>query len=198
MSKLTTFDKIQKYFTTDIDEIRGKSKARNEVEMSPKEIEILMRARAAYFFWLEKPELPDSMVVDFLMREFHIEKTTAYNDMFAIKTVMGNINNCAKEFNRYTVIQMCKRAYKLAEELEDPKAMALAADKIGKYTKCDQNEADALPWDKILPPNFEPTADISVLDEKLKLKDLEATRQRLRLKYKGESIEEAEIIDPEE
>lgn len=195
MGKMTTYEKIEKYLFTDNEEIKSKSRARNEVEMSPKEMEILMRARAAFVYWLERPELPDSEIVNYLMREFKLSKSPAYNDMFAIKKLLGNVENAKKEFNRYTVIQMCKKAYQLAETQDDAKAMVMAADKIGKYTKCDQNEMEEVPWDQIIPANFEPTSDISVLDESLKLKDIAETRRMLRKKYRGEEVEDAEVID---
>ena len=199
MPNLTTYEKIEKYLFTDNDEIESKSKARNDITMSPKEMEILKRARVAFTYWYEKPSLRDSQVMDFIMKEFGVTRTTAYNDMFGVKILLGNVRNVKKEFSRYTVIEMEKEAYDLAKRLEDPKAMAMAADKIGKYTMCDQNQMDEINWDKMIPPNFYPSADISVLDEKLKLKDIEETKRRLREKYKGtETIQEAEILPEDE
>jgi hypothetical protein len=162
-------------------------------------MEILKRAREGFTYWLEKPELTDSKVVDFLMSEFGVTKTTAYNDLFGIKKLLGNVRNAAKEWNRYTVVEMCKKAYKVAEAQDDAKGMAMAADKIGKYTKCDQNENEEIPWERIAVPNFEPVPDITVLaDMDKRLTPIEEEhRQKLRAKYKGleATAEEAEIIE---
>jgi hypothetical protein len=200
MSKLTTYEKIEKYLFTDNAEIKGKRKERNEIVMTPKEMEILNRARAGFAHWCDTPSLTDNMVIDWLMDEFGIEKTTAYNDLFGIKILLGNVKNAKKSWYRHIIVQGCLESIEIARQNNDPKAMILGYDKIGKYTMCDQNENEEMPWNKILPPNFEPVPDITVLDSnENKFTPIdEEKREKLRAKYKGLNIQEAHIIEDDE
>ena len=185
MNEETTFDKIQKYLFED--------KELAEQHLNPHEMEIKRRWASVYAFWIDKPEASDRELVRFMKVEFGIEKSQAYRDLPKIKLLLGNVKAAGKEYYRLMVVEMCKKAYSIALAKGDAKAMALAADKIGKYTKLDKDELEALPWEQLFPPNFEPSNDVSVLGITLDA-DFEAKRERLRRKYM-DNVEEAVVLE---
>lgn len=195
MTKITTLEKIQKVLFADIDDIREKNET-GQITLSPAEERKLVQYRAAFTYWLEKPELSDKKISEFLQSSFNISPAPAYEIVFALKTILGNVRNASKEWQRYTVIEMAKKSFALAETKEDYKAMALAASVIGKFTKLDKNENEEIPYEQIIPPSFEPSSEISILDPKLKIENLTEKRRKLREKYKGNyEIQDAEIIE---
>ncbi|MEI7597281.1 MAG: hypothetical protein WCK02_16145 [Bacteroidota bacterium] len=165
-------------------------------ELTPNEKEKILQYRAAFTYWLEKPELSDNKIIEFLNVHYSLNRIQANHIVFALKSILGNVRNASKEWQRYTLIEMAKKIWVIAEVQQDVKGMAMAANLLGKYTKLDKNEQDEIPYDQIIPPSFEPSADISVLDERLKIPNLEEKRAKLRNKYKADlsHIEDAEII----
>jgi len=71
--------------------------------------------------------------------------------------------------------------------------MIYAADKLGKYSRLDQDEGEKIPWHEIQPQSFEPTGDVSVLGI-TPIDNLREKQLRLREKYMGR-IEEAKVVD---
>lgn len=180
----TLFDKLQKTFFDDDPKILEK--------LSPHEIEIRNRYSGTFTVWLENPTYTDKQIVAFMMREFRIERAQAYRDLSRIKIMLGNIRNAGKEWYRYMVVQMCQEAYNRAKAINDPKAMAIAADKLGKYTRCDQLDLENPDWTQYMPPNMEPSSDIEILGFK-RIPDVDKLRHKLRKKF-GKDYEEAIIL----
>jgi len=179
------FDKIQKsLFSEDEAELE---------KLSDRDKRIRERYITAFSSWLDNPTYTDKQMMNFITRQFDVSVRQAFRDLGVIKTMLGNVRNANKEWHRHVVIQMCQEAYNLAKKRNDAKAMALAADKLGKYTRCDQLEAEALPWDQIIPPSFEPSSDISILGFKPD-PDIERKRAKLRKKY-SRDIEDAVLLD---
>ena len=179
------FDKIQKsLFSEDESELE---------KLSERDKRIRQRYLVGFTAWLDNPTYTDKQMLNFITRQFGVTARQAFRDLGVIKVMLGNVRNSGKEWYRHVVIQMCQEAYNLAKKRNDAKAMALAADKLGKYTRCDQLEAEALPWDQIIPPSFEPSADISILGFKTD-PDIERKRAKLRKKY-SRDIEDAVLID---
>jgi len=88
-----------------------------------------------------------------------------------------------------------QKAYETAEKADDSKGMAMAADKLGKYTRCDQVDEDQLPWDQLIPPNFEPSTDISILGFKHD-PHLDEKTAKMKRKYMPEAEDvEAEMVE---
>ena len=187
MDKLTTFDKIQKTLFDDPESI--------SIELNNHEIEIKERYKQVFVYWLEKPYLMDIQIIRYMMLEMGLSKSQAYRDLPTIKLLLGNVKAASKEFIRWQVTQILLEAVGMARKQKNPIAMAMAADKIGKYCKLDKEELDAIPWEEIQLPILEPSADIKTLDPKLKEYTDEA-RKKLREKYLSRpEIQEAEIID---
>lgn len=163
--------------------------------LSPVELDIKDRLVAGYTYWIENPTMADSKIVEFIRNTFNISIRQAYADVESIRRMLGNIRNAHKEWNRFVVIEMCKQAFEMAKNEKDAKGMASAADKLGKYTRCDQVDEDQLPWDQLIPPNFEPSTDVTILGFKHD-PHLDQKRKALRRKYMPEEeITDAEILD---
>jgi len=183
---LTTFDKIQKYLFIE------KSISKNY--LTEEELAILDRYAMTFVYWYNNPALTDKQIQNYLMRTFGLSPYVAINDTPYIKALLGNVKTASKEYHRYIVVEMCKEAYQLAKNRNPPdvKGMVMAADKLGKYTRVDQDDIDSLPWEKLIPPNFEPTDNLAVLELSTD-PDFETRMRKLKSKY----VREIEEIIPE-
>lgn len=183
--ELVSFDNIQKHLL-ETQEVAS-------LYLSPAEIEIKNRLATGFTLWVENPGFPDKEIISFLKDRFDISSRQAYNDLGNIKLMLGNVRNAHKEWYRHTVIEMAKETYALARRQKDTKAMAMALDKIGKYTRLDQVDAEELPWDQLIPPDFEPSNDITVLGF---TRDPHVDERRKRAKRQHmQEFEDAELID---
>lgn len=184
-SEETKFDKLQMSFFN----------SEAVAKLTPKDLEIRKRYQNMFVIWLDNPWWSDKEMVRYLRDNFNLSRSQAYEDISKVKLILGNVQNAAKEWQRYSVIEMLKKAYAQAEAAGDYKAMVMASDKLGKYTKLDKDEAEALPWDQLIPPQLIPTSDVSVLGI-TREKDFEKKVERLKKKYYQENnIEEADVVD---
>ena len=185
MAKETLFDKIQVSLFSDDSSALEK--------LSEHDLVIRKRFMAAFTVWLENPTYTDKQLVNFLMREFSIETSQAYRDISKLRVMLGNVRNAGKEWHRYTIIEMCKETYNMAKKKGDPKAMSMATDKLGKYTRCDQLEAEEMPWGSIIPPDLETSTDPTILGF---VADPEAEKKRLKMRKKySRDIEDAVLVE---
>ena len=149
-----------------------------------------------YAYWLDKSYLPDKKVVQYVIDKYGRSRSQAYSDIATVKVLFGDISTARKEFQRYRVIEMILEAYGKAKKEGDIKAMIMAADKLGKYTKLDKDELEELPWDQIVPPSFEPSADPKLIGINDSPEHIEAKKEKLRKKYLGGShIVDVEIVN---
>ncbi len=182
-----TFNKIQKYLFDDDIPI-------TEIQFTPHELEIRNRYRHIFTYWLEKSTLSDKKIVQYIMHEFGLSKTQAYRDLLSIKVLLGNVKNAAKEWHRYKLLQMVDETYQLAKDKRNPVAMAAVIDKLGKYTQLDKEDQERIPYDEIVPQNFEPSGDVSVMGIK-PIKNLKEKQKAMRKKYSGTLIEDIEYTE---
>jgi hypothetical protein len=180
-----TIRKIQKSLFSD---------PQNKSKLSPKELEIKARYVFAFHLMLESPEKKDIDLAAMLMGQFDISRAQAYSDINNVKMMWGNVQRSQKEWDRYAVTEMLREAYNRAKEKNDIKNMVYAAEKLGKYTKLDQEDENQIPYNEIVPPEIEPTGDVSVLGIK-PIPDLKEKQRKLREKY-GKT-EEAKILEEE-
>lgn len=148
------------------------------------------RIRVGFTFWYEFPMKSRSEVRDQIVNEFDVNSKTAYEDIQIVEVLLGNIKNPAKAWIRYRVNAMLEAAYAKAEDMSDPKAMAMAADKLGKYNQLDKPDAEPLPFEDIVPQPFEPTDDPTPLGLK-KDPNIREKKNRMLEKY----MNEIEIVD---
>lgn len=181
----STFDKIQKYLFDDNIPL-------HEAQFTPHELQVRDRYRNVFVYWIGKPTLSEKKVVQYIQHEYGLSQTQAYRDIMSIKILLGNVKNAAKEWHRYKLITMVDETYQIAKDKRNLMAMAAVIDKFGKYTQLDKEEGEKIPYDEIVPQNFEPTGDVSVLGIK-PIKNLRQKQAEMRKKYGGTTIEEAEF-----
>lgn len=152
----------------------------------------LIRLRAIYNFWLQFPRKTDLEIVEKLQHDFGLARTQAYEDVRVIKAALGEMNKTTKDFHRYKFLQMIDRTFAMAERNKDARAMAAAANHYGKYTQLDKEDAHDKGYSLIVPQNFEPTDDPSVIG----IKPIPNIREKIRKKlaqYRTEDIEDVEF-----
>ena len=121
-----------------------------------------------------------------------VAQSTAYNDINVVQSVLGNIQNASKEFLRYTIIEGAKEAYEIAKKLEDAQGMTSALNIMGKYTRADKDD-DRFDFSNMLPPVFEPTDDLSVVEGLQPIDNLEEKRRALRALHSGKLSDIADV-----
>lgn len=77
----------------------------------------------------------------------------------------------------------------------DAKGAAAALDKIGKYTRSDK-EDEKFDYSQLVPPSFEPSDDVTLLEGLEPIEDLEGTRSEMRSRFKGMLSKKAVDIRP--
>lgn len=171
--------------------------------LTPKQQEQLKRYEAAFVIWLDKPYMRDTKLRDFLIEQFGISKTQAYEDIRNLQVIFGNVTNASKEWYRYLANELVKSAI---EDLEDDNSKsidikkaehkikaALALDRINRLNKLD---ADPVDWSKINIQNFDPTNDPQAIKGWKKDWSREELRKKIDKmmnKYDGQT----EIVDIE-
>jgi hypothetical protein len=155
------------------------------VKMTPKEYDIMLRYQKIFVHWNENPGMTDSEVVDWISDKFGITRMQGYRDIAVVEYLLGNVKKSSKEWTRYRITQMLLEDRKRAIANKNDTAAIMAADKIGKYHKLDQNSEEDFDWESLENPDFEPSNDITVLDTRLFNADMEQKRMALRAKFKA-------------
>jgi len=185
--KLTFLEKVQLYLFDDPDKIPSYH------QFTEHELKVKKRYSLIFSYWLDKPTLSERKLINYLVNEHSYSKSMAYKDVGTVKVLLGNVRNATKEWQRYKLIAILDRAIELAEAKKDVKNMILAADKLGKYTQLDKEDSIRIPYDEIVPQNFEITGDVSVLGIE-PIPNLQERQKRMREKYTGGTVEDAEIL----
>lgn len=115
-----------------------------------------------------------------------VSKSQAYRDVAAITQITGNIALASKNWYRHLIIEGAKEIYAMAMRKEDSKGAAAALDKLGKYTRCNKDD-EAMDWSEMLPPVFEPSDDLTLIEglKAIPTDELEARRKHLRDLFLG-------------
>jgi hypothetical protein len=195
--KDSTYDRIEHALYKDHDE--------SSLLLSPREQEIKNRMMLCVAKKMSNPLVEDSEIVNYLMNgcggnATRVSQSQAYRDIGMMNRLVGNIQLAAKNWYRYMIVEGAKKGYQLAIDSGDAKGAAANLDKIGKYTMADK-EDNRFDYDKMIPPSFEPSDDITLVDGVEPIDNLEARRQELRQlarsMAKGKAVD-AEIITEEE
>ena len=191
-NQLSIYEKIEKELF--------KSREDASLILTPGQLEVKERLMACVSTLMEKPTTADSELVTFLMNgcggtRTPVNQSQAYNDVAAIKKIVGNFPLASKTWYRYMIIEGAKEGFEIAKVAKDAKGMAACLDKIGKYTRCDKEDED-FDWSQMIPPSFEPSDDITLLENMEVIEDLESKRREFRSLFKknmGKKAEEAII-----
>lgn len=193
MKEDTTYDRIERSLFKDQEEA-----ART---LSARELEIKRRMMLCVSKKMDEPLVEDAEMVNFLMagcagQAERVSKSQAYRDIAMMNRLVGNIQLAAKSWYRYMIVEGAKKAYDVAINNNDAKGAAACLDKIGKYTRCDK-EDDAFDYSQMIPPSFEPSDDVTLVDGLEPVDNVEEKRRQLRAYFKGQA-EDAKIMKNEE
>ena len=187
-----TYDRIERALFKDREEASS--------ILSQREMEIKKRMMLCVSKKMEDPLIQDTELVNFLMNGCGgnadaVSQSQAYRDIGMINRLVGNIQLAAKAWYRYMIVEGGKKAFNMAIDKEDAKGAAAALDKIGKYTRSDK-EDEKFDYSQLVPPSFEPSDDVTLLEGLEPIKDLEGTRPEMRSRFKGMLSKKAVDIRP--
>ena len=176
-----TYERIERALLKDKDEAT--------TLLSPREMEIKKRMMLCVSKKMEEPLIPDTELVNFLLHGCGgntepVSQSQAYRDIGMINRLVGNIQLAAKAWYRYMIVEGGKKAFNMAMDKEDAKGAAAALDKIGKYTRSDK-EDEKFDYSQLVPPSFEPSDDVTLLEGLEPIENLEEERIRMRSMFKG-------------
>jgi len=92
-----------------------------------------------------------------------VERSAAYEDLRIIKDLLGSINRQSKDWHRFKFNNQIQKAYDRADLKNDPDSMVKAMNVYAKYNQLDKEDAERIPWEDLIPQNFEPTEDPTIL-----------------------------------
>lgn len=161
-----------------------------ESTLKGNEYQQLIRYRDAFTQSLDNPLIRDIELRDYLINKYRISERQAYRDLANIRILLGNVRNAGKEWIRYLVIEGLKDAANRAKLACKIKEEIMALDKLAKYNRLDKEDMEELPFDKIIPVDWETTTDVTVLGTK-PIENLDQEIAKLYKKY----IDEIEIED---
>ena len=192
--KDSTYDRIERALFKSRDDSSGL--------LSPREQLIKERMMLVVSKRMEEPLVEEKNLVDFLTGGCgglvpKVSKSQAYRDVAMANRLVGNIQLSAKSWYRYMIVEGAKKAYNLAIDKGDAKAAAAALDKLGKYTRSDK-EDDRIDFSEMLPPSFEPSDDVTLLDGVERIPNLEQRRRELRQLARNKILgtpTDAEIVE---
>ena len=190
--KDSTYDRIERALFKDREEASS--------ILSQREMEIKKRMMLCVSKKMEDPLIQDTELVNFLMNGCGgntdaVSQSQAYRDIGMINRLVGNIQLAAKAWYRYMIVEGGKKAFNMAIDKEDAKGPAAALDKIGKYTRSDK-EDEKFDYSQLIPPSFEPSDDVTLLEGLEPIEDLEGTRSEMRSRFKGMLSKKAVDIRP--
>lgn len=192
MNRIEIYQKIAKHLYKD--------KETSLQHLTPNQYAIKQRVMLSVSKVLDNPLIQDKELVQFLENGCGglcepIKSTQAYRDIAGVKLIVGNIKGHTTDWYRYMIVEGAKEAFEIARKKEDAKGMAAALDKIGKYTRADKID-DQQDFSELTPPNFEPTDDVTVLENTKPIENLEEKRKEFRELFKNKLVQNAADTTP--
>lgn len=171
------------------------------VKLSEENKQLLERMKATYTTWLENPMMSTTQLRNYMMTSFGLSRQAALRELNYVRTIMGDVTNASKEFWRYKVNHLADMAAQAAVAGDDRKAKALCkvAEIYIKNNRTDQEDGEKIPYDQIVPPQFEMSVDPEVAGVHAD-PTVMAKARRLQEKYLREisDAEYEEVKDGEE
>lgn len=191
MSLPVNIDQYSRYITLSDDELL-------ELRVNPKILERLHRLRGLYAYWLQFPTKFDQEIVQYDMSMFKVGRAQAYDDLHLVQLLLGNIQQAGKEFMRWKINKDLEEDLKKARRTGDFRSVAAIEKNRILNNRTDKDDEPEFEFDKIVPQNFEPTDDPSVIGIE-RVPDLRSRIKKLITKYsKDTMIEDAEYVEVED
>ena len=123
----------------------------------------VLRLRDVYNWMLRNPLKKDR---DYIQANYQedgkpLSKRKAYEDIEILHAIIGNLQQCTKEWHRWRFNNMIMEGYAIALRKEDAAAIAKLAQQYGKYNKLDKDDEHDKGYSEI--PRISFTFDVSVL-----------------------------------
>lgn len=152
--------------------------------------ERLKRLRGMYAYWLQFPTKSSKDLVEYAVRKFGIGRSQAYDDLHITQILLGSLQQASKEFMRWKINQDLEHDLRIARSKGDMRAVASIEKARILNNRTDKDDEPELEFDKIVPQNFIPTDDPTVIGI-AKVVGLRDKIRKLEKKY-GRDIEDAE------
>jgi len=129
-------------------------------------IQRIVRLRDIYNFMLRNPLKKDREYIDYIQANYiedgkPLSKRKAYEDIEILHAIIGNLQQCSKEWHRWRFNNMIMEGYAIAVRQKDAAAIAKLAQQYGKFNRLDQADEHDHGFDEI--PRLVFTFDVSVL-----------------------------------
>lgn len=160
-------------------------------------IERIHRLRGLYAYWLQFPQKFDQDIVQYDMAMFKVGKSQAYDDLHLVRLILGNLQQASKDFMRWKINQDLEQDLKAARRAGDHRSVAAIEKNRIINNRTDKEDELELEFDKIIPQQFVPVDDPTVLGIK-KLPDLRNRIRELVKKYSDNSVQYAEYEELKE
>lgn len=152
--------------------------------------ERLKRLRALYAYWLQFPTKTAREIVDYNINMFAIGRSQAYDDLHLTEMLLGSLQQASKDFMRWKINQDLEHDLQLARRKGDLRAVAAIEKNRIMNNRTDKDDEQELEFSKIIPQQFVPTDDPSVIGIR-RPKGLRGEIRSMEKKY-GRDIEDAE------
>lgn len=126
----------------------------------------VLRLRDIYNYMLRNPLKKDREYIDYIQANYQedgkpLSKRKAYEDIEILHAIIGNLQQCTKEWHRWRFNNMIMEGYAIALRKKDAAAIAKLAQQYGKYNKLDKDDEHDKGYSEI--PRISFTFDVSVL-----------------------------------
>lgn len=130
---------------------------------SPEVCRRVERLRALHAYWVQHSSLLDREIVAYDKSQFAVAQTTAYEDLQALKAIIGDLHRTTADFARWRIVQQIEDDMAAAREAGDLKSLAAMQKNYIIACRLDKPDPPELRYDQIVPLQLVPTDDPSVL-----------------------------------
>lgn len=183
-------DQYSHYLTLDDSELR-------ELRVAEGVLVRLHRLRGMYAHWLQFPSKTDADLVEFDMENFDASRSLAYEDLHLVKVLLGNLQQTTKEFMRWKINKSVEQDIEAARKKGDFRSVAALTKVLVANNRTDKDDEPELEFDKIVPQNFEPTDDPTVLGIE-RIPDLRSRIRALYKRYSNNIVQDADFEEVRE
>lgn len=172
-----------------------------EKKISSQVIERIIRLRDVYNYMLRNPLKKDREYIDYIQARYSVNdkplsKRKAYEDLEILHAIIGNLQQCTKEWHRWRFNNMIMEGYAIALRKEDATAIAKLAQQYGKYNQLDKNDERDRGYGEI--PHLQFTFNVADMGFK-RIPNVRSVIRDLIAKYSQSNLqdiaEDAEVVE---
>lgn len=172
-----------------------------EKKISSQVIERIIRLRDVYNYMLRNPLKKDREYIDYIQSRYSVNnkplsKRKAYEDLEILHAIIGNLQQCTKEWHRWRFNNMIMEGYAIALRKEDALAIAKLAQQYGKYNQLDKNDERDRGYGEI--PHLQFTFNVADMGFK-RIPNVRSVIRDLIAKYSQSNLqdiaEDAEVVE---